>query len=87
MPRIAFIGAGSIVFARTLVGDILSFDALSDSEIALMDIDEHRLEQTRRVAEAIVDNEGIEATVEATTNRREALEGADYVLNVINVGG
>ena len=87
MPRITFIGAGSIVFARTLVGDILSFDALSDSEIALMDIDEHRLEQTRRVAEAIVDNEGIEATVEATTNRREALEGADYVLNMINVGG
>ncbi|MEF8853331.1 MAG: alpha-galactosidase [Haloarculaceae archaeon] len=87
MPRIAFIGAGSIVFARNLVGDILSFPELADSELALMDIDEHRLDQTRQVAEAIVDNEGLDATVEATTDRREALDGADYVLNMINVGG
>jgi alpha-galactosidase len=87
MTRIAFVGAGSIVFARTLVGDILSFPELADSELALMDIDEHRLDQTRRVAEAIVDNEGLDATVEATTDRREALDGADYVLNMINVGG
>jgi len=87
MPRIAFLGAGSIVFARNLVGDILSFPELADSEIALMDIDEHRLDQTRQVAEAIVENEGLDATVEATTDRREALAGADYVLNMINVGG
>jgi len=87
MPKITFIGAGSMVFSTTLVGDILSFDALEDSEIALMDIDDHRLEQTRRVADAIVDNEDIDATVTATTDRVEALEDADYVLNMINVGG
>jgi len=87
MPKITFIGAGSMVFSTTLVGDILSFEALEDSEIALMDIDEHRLEQTRRVADAIVDNEDLDATVTATTDRVEALEGADYVLNMINVGG
>ena len=87
MPKITFVGAGSMVFATTLVGDVLSFDTLADSHIALMDIDEHRLERTRRVAEAIVDNEDLEATVEATTDRCEALEGADYVLNMINVGG
>ena len=87
MPRIAFIGAGSMVFAKKLVGDILSFPALSTSEIVLMDIDEHRLEQTTRVATAMVENSDVEATIESTTDRREALDGADYVLNMINVGG
>jgi len=86
MPKITFIGAGSMVFATTLVGDVLSFDELQDSEIALMDIDEHRLEQTARVAESMVDNAGLDATVESTTDRVEALEDADYVLNMINVG-
>lgn len=76
-----------MVFAANLVGDILSFDELADSEIVLMDVDDHRLDQTRRIAEAVVDNEDLDATVEATTDRREALDGADYVLNMINVGG
>ncbi|MCU4742000.1 alpha-glucosidase/alpha-galactosidase [Halobacteria archaeon AArc-m2/3/4] len=87
MTRIAFIGAGSIVFSKNLVGDILSFPELSDSEIALMDIDEHRLAQTTNVAEAMVEQGDVDATIESTTDRREALEGADYVLNMINVGG
>lgn len=87
MPKITFIGAGSMVFAKTLIGDILSYPALSDSEIALMDIDEARLANTRRVSEAMVENSGVDATIEATSDRREALEGADYVLNMINVGG
>jgi alpha-galactosidase len=87
MPKITFVGAGSMVFSTTLVGDILSFDELADSTVALMDIDEHRLEQTTRVAEAMVDNAGLDATIESTTDRTEALAGADYVLNMINVGG
>ncbi|MEY7848417.1 alpha-galactosidase [Natrarchaeobius sp. A-rgal3] len=87
MTRIALVGAGSMVFAKTIVGDVLSFPELADSEIALMDVDEHRLEQTARVAEAMVENANLEASVESTTDRREALEGADYVLNMINVGG
>jgi alpha-galactosidase len=87
MPYITFLGAGSMVFAKKLVGDILSFEALSDSTIVLMDIDEHRLEQTTTVAEAMVENGDVSATIESTTDRREALEGADYVLNMINVGG
>ncbi len=76
-----------MVFATTIVGDVLSFDELSDSTISLMDVDEHRLGQTADVAEAMVENEGLDATVEATTDRRAALEDADYVLNMINVGG
>ena len=87
MPTIALIGAGSMVFARKLVGDVLSFPELADSEIRLMDIDETRLSKTARVAEAMVENEGLDATIRATTDRREALDGADYVLNMINVGG
>ncbi len=87
MVRITFLGAGSMVFATNLVGDVLSFDALQDSEIVLMDIDEHRLEQTTRVARAMVENENLDATVESTLDRREALRDADYVLNMINVGG
>jgi alpha-galactosidase len=87
MPKIVFLGAGSMVFATKLVGDILSFDELNDSTISLMDIDDQRLEQTTRVAKAMVRNEGLNATIEATTDRVEALEGADYVLNMVNVGG
>lgn len=86
MPKVTFIGAGSMVFATKLVGDILSFDELNDSTIALMDIDEQRLQQTTEIAEAMVANEDLDATVESTTDRIEALDGADYVLNMINVG-
>lgn len=87
MPTIALIGAGSMVFAKKLVGDVLSFPELAGSEIRLMDVDETRLSKTARVAEAMVENEGLDATIRATTDRREALDGADYVLNMINVGG
>ena len=87
MPRIAFIGAGSMVFAKNLIGDILSYPELQDSTIVLMDIDDHRLEQTERAARTMVENGNVDATVEATTDRREALSDADYVLNMINVGG
>jgi len=87
MGKIAIIGAGSMVFATKLVGDVLSFPALSDSTIALMDIDADRLRTTTEAAEAMVEREALDATIESTTDRREALDGADYVLNMINVGG
>jgi len=87
MTRITLVGAGSQVFAKTIVGDLLSYPELSDSEIVLMDVDADRLEPTRRAAEAMIDAGGVEATVEATTDRRAALEGADYVLTMVNVGG
>lgn len=86
LPKITMIGAGSVVFARNLTRDILSFEELRNSEIALMDIDEERL----RVAEIMVKRAGEAAggnpKVTATTNRKKALEGADYAINMIQVG-
>jgi alpha-galactosidase len=88
-PKITFIGAGSTVFARNLLGDILGFDELAGSTIALFDIDEERLGTSELVARKVADALGVDgsATIEATTDRRKALDGADYAVNMIQVGG
>jgi alpha-galactosidase len=88
MPKIAFVGAGSAVFTRNLVGDILSLPALRDSaEFALMDIDAERLETAELVTRRLIDAHGARATVSATTDRRSALDGADYVVTSFQIGG
>ncbi|MEO0565175.1 MAG: alpha-glucosidase/alpha-galactosidase, partial [Chloroflexota bacterium] len=87
MARIVFIGAGSTVFAKNLMGDILSYPELADSNIVLMDIDPERLATSEQVGHFINASLGANATIEATTNRREALKGADYVICMIQVGG
>jgi len=87
MPRIAFLGAGSTVFAKTLVTDLLSYPELADSEIRLFDIDERRLRLSERVARRVAERLGVRPNVVATTDRERALEGADYALSMIQVGG
>jgi alpha-galactosidase len=87
MARIVFIGAGSTVFAKNLMGDILSYPELADSNIVLMDIDPERLATSEQVGHFINETLGTNATIEATTNRREALKGTDYVICMIQVGG
>jgi alpha-galactosidase len=87
MTKIALIGAGSYVFTRRLCTDILLAPALADSTIALMDIDPTRLEQARDGVQAIVDAHRVAATVLATTDRREAVTGADYVITTFQQGG
>ncbi|MBK8027140.1 MAG: alpha-glucosidase/alpha-galactosidase [Chloroflexi bacterium] len=88
MPKITFIGAGSIVFTRNLCSDILLTPALHDSTIALMDIDAGRLEQARALVEALIRQRGLSnARVEATLDRREAVRGADYVITTFQQGG
>src|SRR5205809_3801539 len=87
MPKITLIGAGSTVFAKTLLGDILSFPELSDSTIALMDIDADRLRTSELVAHKVAKALGAEPNISATRDRRQALEGADYVINMIQVAG
>jgi len=87
MARVVFVGAGSTVFARNLMGDILSWPELASSTIVLHDIDETRLRTSEIVGRKIVDTLGVPATIEATTDRRRALAGANYVITMFQVGG
>jgi len=86
-PKIAFIGAGSTVFMKNIVGDILQRSALTDAHIALMDIDGDRLEDSRIVAEKIAKTLGVASLVTKHTNQREALDGADFVIVCFQIGG
>jgi len=86
-PRIAFIGAGSVEFTKNLLGDILSFPELAAAEIVLHDIDPERLEAGAAIAHWTNEALGAQATITGTLDRRAALEGADYVVNMIQVGG
>ena len=87
MTKITFIGAGSTVFAKNLLGDILSFPELAEAEIALYDISPERLKTSEIVARKVADALGAKPTITATTDREKALDGADYALNMIQVGG
>ncbi len=85
--RVVFIGAGSVVFTRNLTRDILTFPALQDSEIVLMDIDADRLSRAEKLVNRMAETAGSSVRVVATTDRRQALKGADYVVVTIQVGG
>lgn len=86
-PTIAIIGAGSVEFTRELLGDILSFPELGAVRVVLHDIDDERLETAESIARATARAAGAQPEVVATTDRRRALDGADYVINTIAVGG
>ena len=85
-PTIVIIGAGSVEFTRELLGDILSFPELGSARVVLHDIDAERLETAEAIARATARAAGAEPEVVATADRRRALDGADYVINVIAVG-
>ncbi|HNY26230.1 MAG TPA: alpha-galactosidase [Candidatus Sumerlaeota bacterium] len=87
MPKIAMIGAGSVVFCKTLTSDILSTPALRGSEICLMSRTKPKLDRMERFIKRMIDENGASATVWSTLDRREALQGADYVIIMIQVGG
>lgn len=80
MKKFTFIGAGSVVFTRNIVRDLFTFDAFKDSKICLMDIDPEKLEYIRLCCEKIKKTMGVSATITATTDRIEALKGADGVI-------
>jgi alpha-galactosidase len=85
--KIAMIGAGSVVFSKNLTGDILSYPEFRDAHISYMDIDADRLAVgaalCRRAAKAL----GAQPHIEATSDRRAALDGADFVINMVQIGG
>ena len=85
-PTIVIIGAGSVEFTRELLGDILSFPELGSVRVVLHDIDDERLETAEAIARATARAAGAEPEVVATSDRRRALDGANYVINVIAVG-
>lgn len=87
MPKVTFIGAGSAVFARQLMTDILAIDGLDDGVFALVDIDATRLDLAQRIAERLVGLTGRRWRVEASTDRLDVLKGTDYVINSIEVAG
>lgn len=86
MPKITFIGAGSSIFVKNVLGDCLLSPALRESSIALCDIDEKKLHQSELLLKKLNENLGSKAVITATTNQKEALKDADYVINAIAVG-
>ena len=85
--KFVFIGAGSLVFTTNLIRDILSFEAFSDAELHLVDIDKKRLSYAEQAANKIIEAGNYGAVVRPTMNRKEALEGADGVIITILHGG
>src|SRR5437868_3197289 len=87
MPSIVFLGAGSVVFTRQLLADLLSYSDLPQLRIVLHDIDPERLEVARGTAQQLAQRLGRGTEIEALADRRQALDGADFVINMIQVGG
>ena len=88
--KITFMGAGSTVFARNVLGDCMCVDSLKDSVFALYDIDEKRLEESRVILEAIRKQKGGYGKIECyagVENRKAALKDSNFVVNAIQVGG
>ena len=87
MAKIAMIGAGSLVFCKTLMSDFFATPALAGSEYRLMALTHTRLDKMEAFVKRMVRDNGIDASVVATTDRREALKDADYVIVMIQSGG
>jgi alpha-galactosidase len=85
--KVAMIGAGSIGFTRRLVWDILAVPELQDTHIALTDIDAKNLDMVTQLVKRDIKANKLPARLTSTTNRKKALEGADYVFSIVRVGG
>ena len=81
------IGAGSVVFSKNLTGDILSFPEFKNATLTYMDIDKDRLEVGANLCRKVAKALGVNPTIETTMDRRQALQGADFVINMVQIGG
>ena len=86
-PKIAFIGAGSTVFMKNIIGDALRRPSLGSATIALMDVNSQRLDESAIVANKIAATLGVKAKIETHTDQRAALDGADFVVVAFQIGG
>ncbi|SRR5579884_275354 len=87
MTKVTFLGAGSTVFARQLITDILHIEDLDEGTIALVDIDQPRLEMAHRITERLVERSGKRWRVESSIERRDVLADSDFLVNTIEVAG
>jgi alpha-galactosidase len=87
LSKITFIGAGSTVFAKNVLGDVMLTPSLQGFEIALYDIDPVRLQDSENMLNNIKRTSGSTCSIHAYSNRKDALRGAEYVINAIQVGG
>ncbi|TNJ59401.1 alpha-glucosidase/alpha-galactosidase [Paenibacillus hemerocallicola] len=87
MDKITFIGAGSVAFAKNVLGDCMLVPSLQSFEFALFDIDAERLKDTERMLAHLIGKLGSSCSVKAYPDRKGALRGAKYVINTIQVGG
>ena len=87
MPYVTILGAGSAVFARQLMTDILQIEGVDEGCFALVDIDASRLELAQRIAEQLIARSGKRWKIRASTERRDVLAGSDFVINTIEVAG
>ncbi|MGV8882712.1 MAG: alpha-galactosidase [Rhodoglobus sp.] len=87
MTSVVFLGAGSVVFSRQLTADLLRFTDLPEFTLVLHDVNQERLEVARATAEQVATRLGKSLSVVATLDRREALAGADFVVNMVQIGG
>jgi len=91
MPKITFIGAGSTIFAKNVLGDVMMTESLRDSQIALYDIDKNRLEESRLMIENLNRNinngKATVTTYLGIENRKDALRGSDFAVNAVQIGG
>jgi len=87
VTKIAMIGAGSVVFSRNLTGDILGRPEFKDATMTYMDVDAERLEVAGNLCRKVATAVGATPTIETTMDRRAALKGADFVINMVQIGG
>ncbi|MBN2558770.1 MAG: alpha-glucosidase/alpha-galactosidase, partial [Clostridia bacterium] len=85
--KLAFIGAGSIGFTRRLIADVLAVPGLRDMEISFTDINKDNLDMVSQLCQRDITLNGLDITIHSTLDRRKALEGADYIFNVVRIGG
>lgn len=87
MFKVAFIGAGSIGFTRTLLSDLLTVKEFGDIEIAFTDINERNLEMVTQLCQRDIDANGLNIKIQATLDRRDAFRDAKYIVNCVRIGG
>jgi alpha-galactosidase len=85
--KVAMIGAGSVVFCKNLTGDILSYPEFRNATLCYMDIDPQRLEVGAALCRKVAAGLGAQPRIQATADRRQALDGADFVINMVQIGG